>query len=461
MINTFQLNSNSKAPYTIYLDFTGYTVSGTPWNTYFHDGLNYTSPAYGGRNGLFSPIELLQIQSIWNSVTEDFSIFDVNVTTQDPGVITNGIRVVVGGSGFYWKNPTISLGIAYLNSFGSLPEIPAYVFPVDLRYNPQHIANVITHEVGHTLGLIHDGTPTQEYYSGANNWSPIMGNGISQKVNQWSDGQYPGASSQEDDIEILGGKLGFVPDEFGNSIEFAHLVKIPTQFGIINNQTDVDYFRFDILAGYFDINVSPVTRSGDEYITSISPNLDIQATLYGELGNIIQVDNPIGSMSANIITNLASGTYYLGVDGVGKSGSYGDYGSVGQYLVTSKNTPNVRNWTAPVRVVKPVTDILTGLTSTPDIFVLGDQYSSNDYATINQFNPSEDKVQLTSGDYIVKNNGLNTQIFRDANFDGMLGISGPHTDPLLAVITSQNLSMISNGFEITNSLNSPSWVVFV
>ncbi len=49
--------------------------------------------------------------------------------------------------------------------------------------NEKYTAEAISHEVGHTLGLSHDGriTPSEGYYaghgSGDTGWAPIMGVG--------------------------------------------------------------------------------------------------------------------------------------------------------------------------------------------------------------------------------------------------------------------------------------------
>lgn len=51
----------------------------------------------------FSASELLDIFAIWRYVSEDYSPFDVDVTTEDPGttVLTgSGVRVVIGGSSY-------------------------------------------------------------------------------------------------------------------------------------------------------------------------------------------------------------------------------------------------------------------------------------------------------------------------------------------------------------------------
>jgi hypothetical protein len=64
--------------------------------------------------------------SIWRSVAEDFAVFDVDVTTEDPGGealrrvdeddTAYGIRIVIGGRCSDWLGGGCG-GIAYLRSF--------------------------------------------------------------------------------------------------------------------------------------------------------------------------------------------------------------------------------------------------------------------------------------------------------------------------------------------------------
>jgi hypothetical protein len=62
------------------------------------------------------------------------------------------------------------------------------------------------------------------------------------------------------------------------------------------------------------------------------------AELYNSAGTLIASSNPTELLSANITANVAAGTYYLKIDGVGKgsalSTGYTDYGSLGQYSIS-------------------------------------------------------------------------------------------------------------------------------
>ncbi|MFN9657915.1 MAG: hypothetical protein ACK55Q_19720, partial [Dolichospermum sp.] len=108
------LNSLATANHTIYLDFTGHTTTGTSWNT-SRNITNIVTPAFDldGNTSSFSSAELERIQYIWQRVAEDFSPFNVNVTTQAPTDINDliksgtsdtrwGVRVAIGGSASDW-----------------------------------------------------------------------------------------------------------------------------------------------------------------------------------------------------------------------------------------------------------------------------------------------------------------------------------------------------------------------
>ena len=62
-------NSYPAAAPVIFLDFDGYTVSGTGWN--------FDGPIYCGGSGLNST----QITEVFNRVAEDYRPFTINITT--------------------------------------------------------------------------------------------------------------------------------------------------------------------------------------------------------------------------------------------------------------------------------------------------------------------------------------------------------------------------------------------
>jgi len=340
---TFLLHSRPGALKTVYLDFTGHTTTGTSWNS--STGVTpIVTPAYSiDGNPDFSSTELERIQRIWERVSEDFLPFDLNVTTQEPPIadLRNtgggdsrwGIRVVIGANTGWYANVG---GVAYLNSFNWSSDTPTFVF----NSAEKSVAEAVSHEVGHTLGLSHDGTSTSSYYTGhgtgSTGWAPIMGVGYNRELVQWSKGEYPGATTTQDDLQIITTLNGFTyrTDDHGNGIANATALVVDGTSvygdGIIERRTDVDCFRFTTTGGNTLLNVNPFY---------LGPNLDILVTVYNSAGSVIAVNNPVSSLAASFALTLAAGTYYLSVDGTGKAASgsdygYTDYASLGYYSVS-------------------------------------------------------------------------------------------------------------------------------
>lgn len=354
--DTFLLSSVPGANQTIYLDFTGHVTSGTIWNTNFAGGQDIVTPAYDfdGNTSSFSDAELQSIQYIWQRVAEDFIPFNVNVTTLDPGsaaLIKSGtgdtawgVRVAIGGSSYDWFGQGAG-GVAYIGSFNWNTDTPTYVFDEQLgNGHEKYTAEAISHEAGHTLGLDHDGTPTEGYYtghgSGETGWAPIMGVGYYQNLAQWSKGEYTGASQKQDDLAIITTQNGFGyrTDDHGNTTSSASALSVAGNSvsggGIVERNTDVDLFSFATGAGAVSLNITPAVRG---------PNLDILAELLDSAGNVIASANPADLLSASINVNLSAGNYYLRIDGVGKGDplgtGYSDYGSLGQYSISGSIVP--------------------------------------------------------------------------------------------------------------------------
>jgi Metallo-peptidase family M12B Reprolysin-like len=176
-INTFKLHSNPNAKHTIYLDFNGHITENTGWNSSTKPKIE--SPAYDtdGNPSLFSNEELQTIQRIWQRTIEDFSPFEVDVTTEEPNIEDLkrtgngdqkwGIRVVITQDNITQISPGKG-GAAFVGNFNSSIAEPIFVF-----YRGEiAAAETVSHEVGHSLGLSHDtlnATDTQvrqEYYVG-------------------------------------------------------------------------------------------------------------------------------------------------------------------------------------------------------------------------------------------------------------------------------------------------------
>lgn len=354
---TFLLHSRPGAARTIYLNFKGATLSGTAWNG---GGANIVAPAFDldGIPGTFNTTELQRIQYIWQRVSEDYAPFDVNVTTEAPApdALTRssssdqvfGTTVVVTTrAGVYSCSCG---GVAYLGVFDDTSDYykPALVFYDALGSgNEKYVAEAISHEAGHNMGLGHDGTSTTGYYagqgSGVTGWAPIMGVGYYQALTQWSKGEYLDANNVQDDFVVMqANSLPLRPDDHGNTAatgtpltgSSAGGITTASIRGVIERSDDVDFFVFSAGAGTLTVNLAPASRS---------PNLDALVTLRDAAGKVLAVFNPVDALNATGSVLLPSaGSYSLSVQGTGKGDplttGYSSYGSLGNYQLSASFT---------------------------------------------------------------------------------------------------------------------------
>lgn len=364
---TFLLHSRPGARRTIYLNFRGATLTGTAWNG---SGGSITAQPFDidGIPYSFNTTELQRIQGIWQRVAEDFAPFDVNVTTEPPpadAILRSGSTDQVFGTEVLITHSTGVYscscgGVAYVGVFDDVGNFykPALVFHNQLGGSEKNIAEAVTHEVGHNLGLQHDGTATTGYYtghgSGVTSWAPIMGVGYSRNVVQWSRGEYAGANNVQDDFKVIEATGAPVRlDDHGDTAAAATAlagsasggISSYVAQGVIERETDVDQFAFTAGAGSVSVTLATAFRSA---------NLDASVELRSAGGQLIVSGNPVEALNASLSATLpAAGTYYVVVRGVGKgdpaTNGYSAYGSVGNYQV-SVSAPTASGQ-APVAVL--------------------------------------------------------------------------------------------------------------
>lgn len=365
----FSLHSKPGASTVLFVDVDGHVISNTAWNGGTANQLYAQAFNSDGDPNSFSPAELDQIAEMWYRIAEDFSMFDVDVTTEDPivfgsdtgrilitpNVDANGVPMPYSGAG----------GVAYVNVFGqSNYEFysPALVYSNNLSNFPPYIAEAASHEAGHNLGLTHDGTSTSSYYpghgSGAVSWGPIMGTGYNDNVSQWSKGDYADANNAQDDIGIIAAKMGLRGDDHGDSASSATVLQVGSDGnidattpqndpfnvnsankGFIGSAADVDYFTFSAGDGPVNITITPSWLAWLRLSGGRGTNLDVEVTLYDVNGEIVDYAEPNDETNAVLSTTLSAGNYYLRITGTGNLISpYPQYGSQGQYYISGNIT---------------------------------------------------------------------------------------------------------------------------
>jgi hypothetical protein len=419
-----KFHSRPGAPNIIYLDLDGETVTGTAWNS----SLGRTSiPAVpfstDSDYSTYSDTEQTAIKRIWERVAEDYAPFNVDVTTERPATFTTRTAHALitrntdtNGA----ANPSSTAGgVAYVNVFADSLYAnyrPAWIYFNNLANEESYIAEAASHEVGHNMGLSHDGTTSQAYYGGHGtgdiSWGPLMGTGYDRNVSQWSKGEYYQSNNTEDDLAIISGKLTFRTDDHGDTFAAATTLRVtngtnvvsttpdtdPTNTntynkGVIQRNTDVDVFTFTTGPGSINLTVRPWIMPTGSYTRG--GNLDVVAQLYNQQGTLLLTNNPATTTSALIATNLAEGVYFLRILNTGTGtplsaspSGYTSYGSIGQYFISGTVRPS--SIVIPPQAVAQLANLTQSLTGPAQFTVT---YSDN--VGINASTLSDGDVRVT------------------------------------------------------------------
>ena len=366
------LDTRPLAAAVIYIDFDGETVTDSNWNS--GNPIVAVAPTF---NGL--PLTNAHIISVVDAVAEDYAPFNVSVTTDvaryNAAPIGRRMRCIVTPTDPI-TNGTAG-GVAYLDSWSTAgtnfdDDVPCWCFGM---YTPADMALVISHELGHTFGLSHDGTTTLQYYSGHANklWGPIMGAPYGCTVTQFSNGQYPGANNTaQDDVAVIANPtnaIGFMTDVAGNNLGSA-LVSDTINGAldineIILDQNDPDWYQINSYNGEITLAATP---------TAVEENVDISLVLYDSTGTFVAGSSPTGNRGASLNTVLTAGVYYIAVSPSGDGAinlatGYNSYGSIGAYRISGSYVPVPQQ---PQIITQPVSiAAVDGTTATLSVNAIG------------------------------------------------------------------------------------------
>ena len=367
----------------LFLDFGGMDIRKTSWNYDAQGNIIanvFHAVAYNNETDTFSVQEQRDIIQIWERVAEDYSPFDVDVTTERPAVFTRttGHALITRSKDRNNTNmPSAEqsnlVGIGFVNVFAEY-DYATDANPGALVYYDRSsgatddatlatIAYAVSHELGHNLGLSHQGTGALQsngdygYYGGhgvgPTSWAPIMGNGFGKSVVQWAQGDYYNANNHEDAVAIIAGKTGY-RGELGATTLVTAQPLTPLADGVLgatgvirtsatNANGDIvfpHYYAINLAtSGSIAITLDPCRISGTGAIVGTT---DLKLEILNATGVPVATDSPTNVTNASLARQLDAGQWYVRVTPKGTGSPFASqptgftvYGSLGQYTLAT------------------------------------------------------------------------------------------------------------------------------
>ena len=364
---------------TLFLNFEGFQdLNNTYWN-FAEELVDIDNTGYVNKT------DANAIEAIFNRVVEDFSIFNVRITTDyddyAAAAATQRAEALITSdhTGFSDFSDASLLGYApggavfnQENDFDANTLNRVVVSAANIGANNYGlIADTISQEFGHLFGLAHDSVDTNgdnqfntldgdiEYYTGINgtshSWATIMGAG-DKDITQWDNSSYTDAimsltdidgnegpyfeQTNAGDIETMASFLGLLADEANTNGANATTLTVNAVdddgndgnsiIALINSQSDTDVYQYTTGGAPESLKLM-VEGIGD------GSNLDIKVDVYTDeaLTNLVQTSNDTTTLNSTDIQGIftQNTTFYFVVDGTYGDYTHNDYGSVGLYTI--------------------------------------------------------------------------------------------------------------------------------
>ncbi len=317
-----KLQSKPGSPYVFYLNHSAVMNGTTPMNSRSKE----------------------EMYRVWQCTADQYSMFNLNITT-DPAVYNAARTADVLKTGNIKFVNEDGRSYACVGCFGTTSAGTLYRNPLNNDYG-YGIGMTCAHEVGHQMGMSHDGGSQQsdpEYFYGlpAVEWCPIMGNywyggNWTNQFFTWSKGEYNTATQKQDDLQIMNVKEKvpyMVDDNPGGKalkISSAGVISASDNWGQIEQNTDTDAFTFKVGSngGTLSLKIDPI-----EYLRQ----LDVAAKIVDATGKTISSSNLAKNRSAEFKNlSLAAGSYSLIIQGGAEltpQTGFSNYSSLGYYAM--------------------------------------------------------------------------------------------------------------------------------
>lgn len=276
-----------------------------------------------------------ELWEAWQIVAAAFSAFDINVTTDEDVYEATDVR----NSGKACMHDEEGRSECVVNAFGT-----TRCCDIFNKGEGQYQGLSTTHELGHLMGLQHDGTQSEEYHQGFSTyrWCPIMGQSTpkqswgNQVLFQWSKGEYASASTTEDDLAIFSRKATYRPDDIPTTkplaVRTGSVVSSDDNRGQIATSTDTDTFTFEVgpSGGHATLTIDRIENVGGGY-------LDVDAEIRSSTGMMLAQSNDSAARTARFDLNVPAGRYDLVIKGGAEgtpSNGFSNYSSLGFYGIS-------------------------------------------------------------------------------------------------------------------------------